>query len=639
MNEVTFEDPVIGSKVQRYIGHGSPFSKKELSSITGSFHVDLVEKLEVGLHYLDNVTWLWLERACFDELSGLYELPDWARIKLTKTNLSDLDWVRSHENLESLDLNYGFIEDISPLLELPNLKGVGLEGNPLSEESYYEVLPKLEERVNTLDYSEEDVWKLQRRMWEAGHRASYHYDSPYEKRGTLVVPELYREVDREKFEHDKDWAVEGKLTPDRLREELDEPNADIAEIARRYWKPPYRRQDFVDRGDTEQARGWIDASQVDEAIGESLLAFVDRFDGAEFVREKTKVTGRRYPYYYEPTDEDPDRLPMWYQHAREALAFPELAGASAVGVFSEDTSRVPEMLVGEPVDLQYIGPDNDAARIAFCHRHWFFPVAYAGRDLEYALGIKLDAEQPSPVYVARMDEALRWSFDPYAGASFEGLGSLFDAIEAIEPRAALLSEEAAERERAPAVYFSGPTGGWFDSSQMRGRIKAADVDDALRESLLRFVEDFPTLEWTSESEEKIEYWEVWNLERFPDWYRQLRKLMAAFHLPDGHSGRTYVEFGHPKLNEEYQLSSPRLTESSHLDYYVRQHRLLQIGSGTYDLLFIRLDGADRGIYSYDIEVAGDIELNIPRLRKYDDIAQMFDDIVAVTDGAERRLER
>jgi hypothetical protein len=571
-------------------------------------------------------------------VSGLSDLPDWPDIKIEKTNIRDLNWVRGRENLEGLSINYGFIEDISPLLKLPNLKLVNLEGNPLSEESYYEVLPKLEERVNTVFYSEEHIWKLQRQIWEAGHRASYHMGI-LDNWGKLVVPSLFKEMDRDKFERNKSWAIEGKLKPDQLREELDMPNADIAEIARRYWTPPYRRRDFVDRGGSERAREWIEASQVDESIGESLRAFVDRVPEAGFVREKTEVTRRRYSHHYQPLEDDPRRLPMWYRHAREALAFPELNGASAVGIFSEDTSVVPEPLAGAPVDLEHIGPGGRNARIALYHRHWLYPIGYAGRDLEYALCIELDTDQPGPVRVVLLDEALRWSFDPYEAPSFAGLGAMFDAIASVEPRASALSEEAAEREEPPSVTYTGPSYDWFDSRQMRERIDNSDLDEPLRASLMQLVEDFPELEWTAEYPEEIEYWEVRNLERFPDWYRQLRGVMSAFRLPEQGAGRTYIEFGHRELDEDYQIAWPTLSESSHREYYMLRHRLLQIGSGTYDLLFIRLDGGDRGVYSYDIEMGTDLDLNLPNIRVYDDIADMYDDIVAVTDGSDARLER
>ena len=638
MTKIEFKDQAIESQLRRSIGHGSPFLEDELASVCGTFRVHFCRRLEEGLRYLKNVTYFRLNYGNFTDVSGLQKIPDWPDIQIARTNLDNLHWLKGHSGLEMLIADFGFIEDISPLLDLPNLKLVQLQGNPLSEESYYEVLPELEERVNVVDYSEEPIWKLQRRMWEAGHRASYHKSWAH-KYGTLVVPELFDEVDRDKFDRNKRWAIEGKLKPDQLREELDKPEPDIAEIARRYWTPPYRRRDFVDRGGAERAREWIEASEVDDSIADALKAFVDRAPEAGFVREKTEVSRRRYSHYYQPLDDDPRRLPMWYRHVREALAFPELKGKSAVGIFCEDTDRVPEPLAGAPVDLEHIGPGGRNAKIALYHRHWLYPIGYAGRELEYALCIELDAEEPGPVRVVALDQALRWSFDPDKAPSFAGLGAMFEAIESVEPRASALSEEAAEREEPPPVTYTGPSHERFDSQTMRERIQASDLDEPLRASLTGLVDDFPELEWTAEYPEEIEYWEVRNLERFPDWYRQLRGVMSAFSLPGEGSAGTYVEFRDRGLDEDYQIFWPTLTESSHREYYLLRHRLLQIGSGTYDLLFIRLDGADRGVYSYDIEMGTDLDLNLPNIRVYDDIADMYDDIVAVTDGADARLER
>lgn len=67
------------------------------------------------------------------------------------------------------------IEDLSPLLDCPGLNRLEVQGNPLSEQSYLEVLPRLRSRGVQVFASGEREWRLTRRLHEIGLPFSYYH--------------------------------------------------------------------------------------------------------------------------------------------------------------------------------------------------------------------------------------------------------------------------------------------------------------------------------------------------------------------------------------------------------------------------------------------------------------------------------
>lgn len=79
----------------------------------------------------------------------------------------DLSALRASPTLDTLDIRSSLVQDISPLLSCEKLWLLNLTGCPLSEESFYEVRPRLlaltKERDNNplpTEYDLEDDWKL-----------------------------------------------------------------------------------------------------------------------------------------------------------------------------------------------------------------------------------------------------------------------------------------------------------------------------------------------------------------------------------------------------------------------------------------------------------------------------------------------
>jgi hypothetical protein len=104
-------------------------------------------------------------------------MPKLARLTILCSTVSDLAPLAGHPTLESVEINFCPVEDIRVLLELPSLHWVTLIGNPLSTESWEQVLPTLRAREiekwlrpPIVQVRSQKEWQLTRAIWERGVR-------------------------------------------------------------------------------------------------------------------------------------------------------------------------------------------------------------------------------------------------------------------------------------------------------------------------------------------------------------------------------------------------------------------------------------------------------------------------------------
>ncbi|MGX1542746.1 hypothetical protein [Streptomyces adustus] len=104
------------------------------------------------------------------DLSALAGQPRLATLSMEFSALADVSAVQTLPMIRRLKLPLNAIEDITALRSgLPKLREVVLTGNPLSEESYREVVPELRQRVReTVTVSEEREWQITRKLYAAG---------------------------------------------------------------------------------------------------------------------------------------------------------------------------------------------------------------------------------------------------------------------------------------------------------------------------------------------------------------------------------------------------------------------------------------------------------------------------------------
>ncbi|WP_162890070.1 leucine-rich repeat domain-containing protein [Streptomyces olivoreticuli] len=68
------------------------------------------------------------------------------QLAVSDSDLRTVGGIEVAQELHTLDLPRNFIEDLSPLLGCPQLQSLDVRGNPLSDETYRDVLPELQRR-------------------------------------------------------------------------------------------------------------------------------------------------------------------------------------------------------------------------------------------------------------------------------------------------------------------------------------------------------------------------------------------------------------------------------------------------------------------------------------------------------------
>ncbi|MFW6054025.1 MAG: hypothetical protein ACOC9J_04360 [Persicimonas sp.] len=476
-----------------------------------------------------------------------------------------------------------------------------------------------------LGCDDEKTWKLQRRMWEEGHRACFGKETHYR----LIVPELCCRLKT---------SFEVRIEPEELEAELAREGADIEEIADRRRDKPYRRAEHTETGDAEAARGWIAEAELDDRLEEALRGVVDRLDGVAFVREGEAVFDHMQGqlYYWQPYPKPEGgrpQIPAWYRAQKSALSYLLEDDEDALVMLA--AQDLPEALDGAPVALRPVGVRGIPAKKALTDRWAFFPIAYADKDANLALGIRLGDEESRRVYLADLDRALSWEFDPFEVVAFEDIAALVDAIDKVVPASQIDGPIAELGDEPPPVAPA------FDLSEHRTTMTADDarehlagceLDEALAESLSSLVDAFAEAEFVCEDDALIDYWEVSNQAQFPTWYRRLRKALALPVVAGTHPNQARIEFSHRKLRgESYVLSPPVVHLKSMRKKLIDEAGALPVGWETHRLLVIRRDSDDPTIYEFDPSVYLPEEAFQPfDSPVFTGPAQMFDAIRAVT---------
>ncbi len=606
MNEniAKIEDAALRDGLTRF-RRRPPFSEDELREVS-SLHAGFGARSLADLVYVPNLSRLYLNWSCIDDYSGVTAIGrtlEWLEINCS--TVTNLEFLRECPNLRVLELRFNHIEDISPLLEHENLENLSIDirGNPLTTQSFYDILPALVERAGRFRSIDEECWKLQRRMWEAGHRASYGSMRGHE----MVVQSLAcRLGEKVRFE----------IRPSDLERELSAKCADVEVIARKYWTPPYSRESCTDRGDADQAREWIAQTDVTLALAESLRRLVDRVDnGMRFAREQPRICDavERAMYGWAPLPEPAGGrpgLPDWLRQWRKALAYVEKDGKEVALRFRDD-GTVARGLRGQPVVFRPMGVTGVDARRALIDRFRAFPVAWLGPSAQSALVLRLDSPDVHDLYLVDSAHIFEWSFDPWQTRAFEGPQALVDALDGpaddVHDRLAELGAQPPSIEAPKWTTFD------MSAEQAREHLTQVELDDELGAALIRLVDGFEGLSFHRENERGLQYYEVLNQEQFPEWYRRWRTALAHPLAAEETAAQTRLKLSFRPgsfedrqgySDKEWALSPPGV-HLGHLRYrLIDRYGALPIGHETHDVLAIRLDGSDQRIYTFDPTLYG-----------------------------------
>jgi hypothetical protein len=580
-----------------------PFTGAELREVTTVDAAVGAATLQ-DLKYCSRLEDLYLNWSCAKDYSVIGDVGEhlsWLQINCS--TVTDLGFTRNCPEVWSVELRFNHIEDLSPLLEHENLDNMSIHvvGNPLTEESFYEVLPELEARASLVYADEEEIWRMQRRMWEEGLRASYG-----DWRGTeMVVQSLAcRLGEKVRFE----------ISPEALERELSVEGADVEAIGRKYWTPPYSREGCTERGGAEAARGWIGEVKLADALRVSLNGLVDRLgDAVEYAREERRVCAvtERRMYGWHPTVE-PDGgrpgLPEWLCRWRSALAF---AAVDSQEVPLGLSDAVTEPLTGQPVVLRPMGLANRDEKRALTDRFGAFPVAWVGADAHHALVIRLGEPDVRRLYLVDTRRLYRWAFDPWETVAFEGPEELVDALEGA---AADVDGRLAELGDQPPDVVAPQGERITMSAEAAGeQIADAELDPELAESLMRLVDEMGECGFVREDARRAEFDQVMHQARFPRWYRQWRTTLAQPAAPESSASGTRIRLrfraGSWQEGQGYGDKKWVMTPTGvHLDHLrhklIDRYGVLPVAHESHKILGIRLDGSDQTIYSFDPSLFG-----------------------------------
>lgn len=225
--KISSQDKQVDLALARAIGHTEPYTVEELESISqliihNSHDISVLAKCT----QLVSLTLVGCE---IGDLEPLKDLSKLITLEVKFSSLRNIESLRGMGQILILNLSCNRIEDITPLLELSQLSMLSLVGNPLSPRSYYEVLPRIPMGLpepflpGEKEFSAEEEWQLTLELQRRGMPACYYRrDDQY----YLCIPGLSYTSQPE--------TGHARVSPEQLRAELAEPDADLLTIYRKY---------------------------------------------------------------------------------------------------------------------------------------------------------------------------------------------------------------------------------------------------------------------------------------------------------------------------------------------------------------------------------------------------------------------
>ncbi|RST08516.1 hypothetical protein E2C00_19645 [Streptomyces sp. WAC05374] len=164
-------EPAIARAISLEVGHPEPFADDELDTIVtlGVLHARSIS----GLERCPSLRVLVLSGYGAGDLPDLGRFSDLSSVTVSDSDLRDLRLVHTATSLLSLNVERSLVSDISPTVECAGLGWLDVTGNPLSDESYREVLPELRAKGVDVRASEEREWSLTRALHDAGLPFAY----------------------------------------------------------------------------------------------------------------------------------------------------------------------------------------------------------------------------------------------------------------------------------------------------------------------------------------------------------------------------------------------------------------------------------------------------------------------------------
>ncbi|MFJ1798919.1 hypothetical protein [Streptomyces sp. NPDC088180] len=171
---MSFIEPQFDQAVRRELQRNPPFSDDDIAQIDA---LAVLFPHSLGdLARFPMLRTLHVVGYAGHDLAALTGHPRLASLSMRFSALADVSAVLTLPRIRRLQLPLNAIEDITALRSgLPKLREVDLTGNPLSEESYLEVVPELRRQIReTVVVSEEREWQITRKLHASGVPFDYY---------------------------------------------------------------------------------------------------------------------------------------------------------------------------------------------------------------------------------------------------------------------------------------------------------------------------------------------------------------------------------------------------------------------------------------------------------------------------------
>jgi hypothetical protein len=162
----------------RACGHPTPFSHSELAELTelrvlGSRRVSELRACP-GLRRLEIVA---SDLVTLDELAGLDAL---VSLSVLGCPVESAAALAGHAALQDVRIDFTFLQDIAPLIQIPNLRRGRFVGNPIDEVGWRDLRvawrrsrAEGSEKLRLLEFGPDDAWEATRSLWEHEVRLSF----------------------------------------------------------------------------------------------------------------------------------------------------------------------------------------------------------------------------------------------------------------------------------------------------------------------------------------------------------------------------------------------------------------------------------------------------------------------------------
>lgn len=332
-----------------------------------------------GIEHFVNVEAAELLGCEVESLEGVAAMPRLRSLRILCSSVRDIAPLARCARLHDLELNFTLVEDIAPLLDIASLHVIRLFGNPLSQASYDDVLPRLAAaqtpyyRTRIVEVSPRREWAIARTIRDAGLEIAF---------GSVAGSGVFNIVRPGIGTESRvvDFLEAGFDFMEKTLQE--DPNWAKREMFSRFFTQSWVKQTLSRfrvqwmTGNHRDAHGWVDAGAVETSLREGCFAFISGFNREPFFIESDEYLGTM-------ADLHRISIPTWWRQVRSRILAGIGPAAREVHYRLDTFQRESITRNGGLYRLGWIGYYNDEDRRVYHDRCGIFPIGDIATSMDY----------------------------------------------------------------------------------------------------------------------------------------------------------------------------------------------------------------------------------------------------------------